>query len=185
MTNSRPGKVQKPGPKVHEKNYLSSINIAKANQYPRSPWQICTNLRALRGIKCILQTGSTSVCLCDVCILRSEKLVIILSESFAFVYSNVGCMPCPCLTPFALITHFRFVWLLPWFGYVWILRCKPRGMRHFLPCTCMAFGLNSAKASSSVSLTDLVDAQRCGTRALLHQVGHETSLLQSLQNESE
>ena len=49
-------------------------------------------------------------------------------------------------------------------------------------CTCIAFGPNSA--SSSVSLTDLV-AQRCGTRALLHQVSHETSLLQSLQNESE
>ena len=69
---------------------------------------------------------------------------------------------------------------------VWILRCEARGMRHFvqaLPCMALA-GLNSAKASSSVSLTDLVDAQRCGTRALLHQVGHETSLLQSLQNDT-
>lgn len=39
---------------------------------------------------------------------------------------NVGCMPCPCLTPFALIMYFRFVWLLPWFGYVWIFTVQTK-----------------------------------------------------------
>lgn len=35
-------------------------------------------------------------------------------------------MPCPCLTPFALIMYFRFVWLLPWFGYVWIFTVQTK-----------------------------------------------------------
>lgn len=138
------GRVQKPGPKVHE-NYLSSIKKAKANQYPGSPWQMCTNLHALRGTKCILQTGWTSVCFCHACILksvRSEKH----RKACGYPERAVFCLMSDACRVLVL-PHSRWLCIFDLFGYFHgldmfgSLRCKPRGMRHFLILFALAWPL--------------------------------------------